>query len=284
MMKIIDAHLHFFPDSESFCATAEKAGHEASLSHLERALAENDIIRGIGMGARVDSTDALFVPPMTLPFAPTEWPSCLGQCLGIQTAAITGENRRATLEAFAALLERPETVGLKVYAGYQHFYVYDAAYYPFYELAEHYNVPVVIHTGDTANARGKLRFSHPLTVDEIAVEFPRVNFVMAHYGNPWIVDATEVAKKNPNVYIDLSGLAEGRINIDDFWPRYQGYIVQLQTWMAYLDRYDKLLYGSDWPLVNLADYIALMRRLIPEQHHEAVFYENAARLFTKLRL
>ena len=59
-------------------------------------------------------------------------------------------------------------------------------------------MPVVIHTGDTANPTALLKYSHPLTVDAVAVNFPRVQFVMAHYGNPFIVEATEVAKKNPN--------------------------------------------------------------------------------------
>ena len=54
-----------------------------------------------------------------------------------------------------------------------------------------------------------MKYSHPLTVDEAAVAFPDVTFVIAHCGCPWFADAAEVACKNANVCIDLSGLVEG---------------------------------------------------------------------------
>jgi len=49
-MKIIDAHLHFFPESEAFTQSAKKAEHEASLTHLSSVMQANGIVLGIGMG------------------------------------------------------------------------------------------------------------------------------------------------------------------------------------------------------------------------------------------
>jgi len=49
-----------------------------------------------------------------------------------------------------------------------------------------------------------------------------------------------------------------------------------------LSRYDKLMYGSDWPLVNMGTYIELIKRIIPQEHHEAVFFKNAKRIFKKI--
>jgi len=281
-MKIIDAHLHFFPESEAFTQSAKKAGHEASLTHLSSVMQANGIILGIGMGT-VPAREFL-QNPRELSFSTQDWPKNFVQCLGINATAITKENQQETMTAFEKALQRPECVGFKVYAGYEHFYVNDALYHPFYEMAEQYDVPVVIHTGDTANAEGLLKYSHPLTVDEAAVNFPRVKFVMAHYGNPWLVDATEVIKKNPNVYADLSGLVEGNFVPEWFLKTYHGYVEQIRTWLTYLSRYDKLMYGSDWPLVNIPSYIGLIRRLIPEEYHTAVFYENAKSLFKKIRV
>lgn len=279
-MKIIDAHLHFFPASEQFAASAVRAGHAAELAHVEAMFRQNGIVLGIVMGtADMGETEG---GPLTLPFPEEARPPFFAQCLGIAAERITVQNQRKALDAFEEKLRDTGTVGLKVYAGYRHFYVDDPVYHPFYELAEAYDVPVVIHTGDTANAQGKLKYSHPLTVDAVAVDFPRVKFVMAHYGNPWLVDATEVAKKNPNVYIDLSGLAEGVFSVDTFMETYRGYLDILRTWMTYLGRYDKLLYGSDWPLVNVPSYIELIGRLVPERHHAAVFYENATRVFQRI--
>ncbi len=46
-------------------------------------------------------------------------------------------------------------------------------------------------------------------MDEVAVDFPGVRFVLAHFGNPWLIDAAEVLFKNANVWADLSGLFVG---------------------------------------------------------------------------
>ena len=53
---------------------------------------------------------------------------------------------------------------------------------------------------------GKIKYAHPLTLDDAASEFPDVKFVMAHYGNPWIIDATQVARKE-NVFYRPFGYA-----------------------------------------------------------------------------
>ncbi len=279
-MKIIDAHLHFFPAGESFQTTARAAGHEATLEHLTAAMRENNIVLGIGMGTT--PVNEVCQNPLELPFAPAAWPANFVECLGIRAEAITAGNSLQIRSLFETALQRPEVVGLKVYAGYQPFYVNDPVYWPFYELAEAYDVPVVIHTGDTANAAGLLKYSHPLTVDEAAVNFPRVSFIMAHYGNPWIVDATGVLANNPNVYADLSGLAEGFFAAADFSQTNRAYLDMLRLWLTYLSRYDKLLFGTDWPLVNIGSYIELIKQLIPPEHHAAVFYENAKRIFKKI--
>ena len=53
----------------------------------------------------------------------------------------------------------------------------------------------------------------------------------------------------------------------------------IRNWLVYLDNWDKVMYGSDWPLVNIPAYLALMRRVVPETMHEAVFGANARRIF-----
>ena len=73
---------------------------------------------------------------------------------------------------------------IKVYLGYTHRYAYDRQYQPVYALAEKYDVPVVFHTGDTYSKVAKLKFADPLTIDEVAVDHPKVTFVIAHCGNP----------------------------------------------------------------------------------------------------
>jgi hypothetical protein len=59
-----------------------------------------------------------------------------------------------------------------------------------------------------------------------------------------------VPRRISNVYADLSGLAVGFPDIAGLPDALRGYVAQLETWISYLERFDRLLYGSDWPLVN----------------------------------
>ena len=52
----------------------------------------------------------------------------------------------------------------------------------------------------------KLKYAHPLNVDEVAVDNPGVKIIICHLGNPWILDCQEILYKTKNVYADISGL------------------------------------------------------------------------------
>lgn len=282
-MKIIDAHIHF-AGHHGFHETARAAGHENTPAHLAEVFRRNKVVMAVAMGTGREPGPG--APDMCGEFDVDNFnqPDYIAYCAGFGSAVLgEGIDPAAMLEEFRRHLASPRCVGIKLYPGYNYAYASDPANRPFFELAREYDVPVVIHTGDTAGDRGLVKYAHPLSVDEVAMAFPEVRIVMAHYGNPWIVDATEVAAKNDNVYIDLSGLAAGNFKPEEFNRKFHGYLEHLRTWMAYLDNYEKFLFGSDWPLVNLDAYIAVIADLIPEEHRDAVFYQNALRVFPKLR-
>ncbi len=39
------------------------------------------------------------------------------------------------------------------------------------------------------------------------------------------------------------------------------------------------MFGTDWPLANLGDYISFTKEIIPEEHWDEVFYKNAMRIY-----
>jgi uncharacterized protein len=166
--------------------------------------------------------------------------------------------------------------GLKLYPGYEPFYPSDPKLAPVYALAAEQNVPVMIHSGDTYTPKGKIKFSHPLHVDEVAVDHPDVNFVICHIGNPWIRDCMEVVYKNANVYTDISGLVLG-----DFSDRFEKYMRgQLQEMLLYGVEPDRVLFGTDWPISSMESYIRFMEELrIPGPDKRKIMFENAAQLF-----
>ena len=75
---------------------------------------------------------------------------------------------------------------LKAYLGYLHYGPDSPATSPTTSWRPTYGIPVIFHTGDTYSPRAKLRYAHPLLVDEVAVDHPSVRFVLAHFGNPWL--------------------------------------------------------------------------------------------------
>lgn len=181
-----------------------------------------------------------------------------------------------------AVLKARRVVALKAYLGYLHYPPAHDNYRPYYELAARYRLPVVFHTGDTYSPNAKLKFAHPLGVDEVAVDHPEVHFVIAHIGNPWTVDAAEVVYKNMNVWADLSGLLvgqEGDFADPDGAAARHDVLERIRLAWRYAERPNRFVYGSDWPLAPMRSYRDFIRQAIPEAFHEMIFVENAQLLF-----
>ena len=109
-MKIIDAHFHFasFPGFDELAVTA---GHENTADNLRRSYANTGIVHGIVMSnVSLDPKDH-------------HYPQFMSYCIGLDR--FDTDNR--SIEEQAALVEenlkRPECVGIKLYPGYNHFYV-----------------------------------------------------------------------------------------------------------------------------------------------------------------
>jgi predicted TIM-barrel fold metal-dependent hydrolase len=166
--------------------------------------------------------------------------------------------------------------GMKLYCGYEHYYPYDKKYQRVYDLCVEFGVPVMIHTGDTFSSKGKLRFSHPLHIDEVAVDNPELKIIICHLGNPWIQDCEEVIYKNKNVYADISGLVLG-----EFSDYFENFMVDKVTeFLNYAGEPRYLLYGSDWPLSSMESYLNFASKLKLTQHsRELLMFRNAQALF-----
>jgi predicted TIM-barrel fold metal-dependent hydrolase len=183
--------------------------------------------------------------------------------------------------------ERDKLRAFKAYLGYLHFGPDHENYRPYYRLAAKYNLPVIFHTGDNWSTKAKLKYAQPLLVDEVAVDHPDVRFVMAHFGNPWLIDAAEVIYKNENVWADLSGLFVGDAKVMhdllktvDNRDSASGLVIaDLRKSFTYTGRPDRFLYGSDWPLAPMEAYRRLIEACIPKEYHAAVFQKNAQALF-----
>jgi predicted TIM-barrel fold metal-dependent hydrolase len=189
---------------------------------------------------------------------------------------------RGHLARVEEVLEARRVKALKVYLGYFHYEPDHAGYRPYYRLASKYQVPVILHTGDTWSRTAKVKYAHPLKIDDLAVDFPDTKFVLAHFGNPWVMDAAEVIFKNENVWADLSGILIGDARAFATMEK-EGVLAReisrIREGIEFAEAPEKFLYGSDWPLSPMKVYCDFVRQLFPAQHHKAVFHENAKALF-----
>ncbi len=264
-MKIIDAHVHTSFNREDLRETARKIGNIFTIEELNKQFAANGIKCALSITSdRSDATPLEYDSVVSL----IKQNKRLFGVLGINPHKISDDCTQKIEEGIRLNLIK----GLKIYSGYYHNYPYEEVYTQFYHLAGKHNIPVIFHCGDTYKKDALLKYAHPLSVDEVAVRFPTVNFVIAHFGNPWMLDAAEVVYKNSNVYTDLSGLGIGS-TLSLITKN------KLREALDYIDDYTKVLYGSDWPLVNIRSYIKTIMRIIPKQHRTKVFYDNAKRLF-----
>lgn len=277
-MKIIDAHFHFSNAEGLFNTAREISQVDYSVEGLTKEFIDINVVAGIIMTTPANNIELL---SETLSENKKGKKPLLFQCIGVNPIEL--EKDESELLRIEKELLKNISIGIKIYAGYFPYYVYDPIYEPIYELAMKYNVPVAIHCGDTQSSRGLLKYSHPLTVDEVAVKHPEISFIICHLGVPWALDTGELLLKNPNVYGDLSGLLAGNKGQVLEMTENRLYIELLQQGLIFANRYDKILFGSDWPLVPLEPYVEFIKGIIPEEYHRDIFYNNALNVYPKIK-
>lgn len=156
--------------------------------------------------------------------------------------------------------------GVKLYPTYQHYYLNAPRMYPLYQAAQELNVPVLIHTGSSVFKGTRLKYGDPLHLDDVAVDFPKLNLVMAHSGRGfWYDRAFFLSKLHPNLYMEISGLPPAK----------------LMTYFPELARNtDKVIFGSDWPGMPAigANVEAVANLPLPVEGIRKILGGNAARL------
>jgi hypothetical protein len=169
---------------------------------------------------------------------------------------------------------------IKLYPGYEHFYPNQDICEPVYEYAERRGLPVLFHSGDFASSSGRLKYAHPMHIDDVSVQHKKLKIVICHLGNPWILDAAEIASKNENVYLDMSGLMGAPTKYSEKY--FESLVQEINRAIYYIGDTCKMLFGSDRPTTKVEDVIRLVEKLdIDEEDRERIFFKNAENLFFK---
>lgn len=126
---------------------------------------------------------------------------------------------------------RDVIVALKVHPTLSNVSFSDEKMYPYFELAQKYNLPIIVHTAND-------KVANPLRVYEMACRYPNLIFIMAHMGletdNKLAVD---LMGKAPNLYADTA------------W-------VPIETTLEIIRKYgsERVVFGSDNPIDGLDTY------------------------------
>ena len=116
--------------------------------------------------------------------------------------------------------------GIKLHPEIDHFMLDERILGPIFDKARDYRVPVIFHSGNTAN-------TDPLIIGHLAAQYPQVPVILGHMG---LIDATRkaalAASKVTNLYLETSVVS---------WMSHHFVPAVMKV------GYEKVLYGSDHP-------------------------------------
>ena len=98
------------------------------------------------------------------------------------------------------LIESGAVKGFKFHPTCQGFYPNDKMAYKLYEVIAEHKLPAIFHTGHSGMGTGlpgggglRLKYSQPIHIDDVAVDFPDMTIILAHPSWPWTDEALSMA-------------------------------------------------------------------------------------------
>lgn len=161
--------------------------------------------------------------------------------------------------------------GVKISPPYQGFHPHSDEAYAIYRTAADLGIFVMFHQASVFAPDGHLEVASPTLIDKVAREFRGVNFVLAHFGKPWMNELVELMMKNRNVFADISTMPIKT------WQLYTGMRLAIEGRVT-----GRLLFGSDFPSFNPGDAVRDFLKLadlamplpIPREVIEDILYNR----------
>ena len=145
-----------------------------------------------------------------------------------------------------------------------------ARYYPIYAKCCELEIPIMMQVGHCLRyQRDRILPSvgRPITLDQIAIDFPELVLIGIHLGYPWTEEMISVAWKHENIYIGSDAYAPRH------WP--ESFVHFINTWGK-----DKVLFGTDWPVIDPERAIKEIDALeLRPESKQKLLRDTALRLF-----
>ncbi|MBI4289783.1 MAG: amidohydrolase [Chloroflexi bacterium] len=142
----------------------------------------------------------------------------------------------------------------------------DRRYYPAYVKALEYGIPIGFQTGHSAEAMPSDP-GRPLYFDEVAIQWPSVNFVLSHTGWPWVDEWIDMVWKHPNVYGDISAYPPRSL------PEKEKIVAFIDSWRGV----DKVMWGTN--SLGLKLKAQFMEMTLKDDTKRKILRDNAVKLF-----
>ncbi|WP_026730504.1 amidohydrolase family protein [Flavobacterium denitrificans] len=154
----------------------------------------------------------------------------------------------------------------------------DKLLYPYYELAEKYNLPVGIHSGLAGPNHGcpnfRVSMGSPILMEDLLLKFPKLKVWIMHAGSPFLEDTIGIMSVYQNVYTDISVISNPYIvSYDDFRATMKRLID------AGLE--NRLMFGSDNGDIKKAIESVDKLDFLSLEQKEKILHKNAEHFFKK---
>jgi predicted TIM-barrel fold metal-dependent hydrolase len=143
-----------------------------------------------------------------------------------------------------------EQLGLKgvkygpIYSGVS---LLDPRMEPIYRYCVDKNLPLTMHMGTTFAENAPVELGRPVAVDEIANRHRDLKMIMAHMAHPWFEECIVVARKQANVYCEVSAI---------FYRPWQFWNTLITAQEYRITERDKIFWGTDFPFSQVEESIA----------------------------
>jgi len=148
-----------------------------------------------------------------------------------------------------------------------------AKYYPYYAKCCELDIPIMMQIGHNlvySRERRLPSVGRPITLDQVAIDFPELKLIGIHVGVPWTDEAISMAWKHENVYL------AGDAYAPKHWPK---------QFLHYANTYGshKVLFGTDWPVIDPERAVLEVAELgMRPESHRRLMRDNALAVFTRL--
>lgn len=260
-MKIIDSHAHIFPPkiadkavkSISDFYNSQPMSHQGTSEHL------------LAAGGRAGAQHYFVFSTATVPAQVTSINDfIIEQCalhpefFGVGTLHIDFPDREAELWR----IREGGLRGVKLHTDFQRFNLDDERMMPVYAQMADMGMFLLAHMGDP-----RTDFSHPARLRSIALRYPKLRCVGAHFGG-WGVWAEARELLNlPNVWVDTSSTF------------HYGGEAHARESMKVFDQ-KRILFGTDFPMGDhRAELDSILSLGLSQAALEDVLYNNAFELY-----